>query len=106
MIARLKELRKQKGTSQQQLAEFLGISQQSVNKYENHGIEPDIWTLITLADYFETSVDYLVGHTDVNCVLESESLSQEENALLNDWRRLTKQQQESILLVVRNYLEK
>lgn len=61
MVKNLKELRVQAGISQQQLADVIGVSQQSINKYENHNIEPDIRTLVALADYFETSVDYLIG---------------------------------------------
>ena len=65
MVANLKTLRVRGNISQQQLAAAIGVSQQSVNKYENHNTEPDIATLIELADYFRTSVDYLVGHTQV-----------------------------------------
>ena len=57
MIKNLKKLRTEKGVSQQQLASVIGISQQSVNKYENHNIEPDIFTLCALADYFDPSID-------------------------------------------------
>lgn len=66
MVKNLKELRSKKGISQQGLAEAIGISQQSVNKYENHKIEPDIATLIKIADYFDVTLDYLVGRTDEN----------------------------------------
>ncbi len=64
MVKNLKSLRQQKGISQQTLAEAIGTSQQSINRYENHNIEPDIHTLIALANYFETTVDYLIGRTD------------------------------------------
>ena len=40
MVKNLKYLRTRYGISQQQLAEIAGVSQQSVNKYENHNIEP------------------------------------------------------------------
>ena len=50
--------------SQQQLALKLNLSQQTIYKYENQITEPDITTLINLADYFNTSVDYLIGNTD------------------------------------------
>ena len=64
VLPNLKALRKETGISQQRLAEALGISQQSVNQYENHKIEPDIDTLSRLADYFHTTVDYIIGRTD------------------------------------------
>ncbi|MDD2649053.1 MAG: helix-turn-helix transcriptional regulator [Eubacteriales bacterium] len=71
MLIRLRELRKEYGISQLQLAIKLGISQQSINKYENHNIEPDIFLLSQMADYFATSVDYIIGRTDVREPCES-----------------------------------
>lgn len=53
MIQNLKILRNKKGISQQKLADAIGVSQQSINKYENHKIEPDIDTLIKIADFFK-----------------------------------------------------
>ena len=60
----LKKLRQAKKMSQQQLALKLNLSQQTIYKYENQITEPDITTLINLADYFNTSVDYLIGNTN------------------------------------------
>lgn len=62
MVANLKKLRNEYNVSQQQLADVIGVSQQSINKYENHNIEPDIDTLKKMADFFNTSIDYLVGY--------------------------------------------
>ncbi len=59
--ARLQELRKQKGLTQEQLAEKLNITNQSVSKWEKDINAPDITLLVELADLFETSVDYLLG---------------------------------------------
>lgn len=64
MVANLKKLRNEYNISQQQLADVIGVSQQSINKYENHNIEPDIDTLKTMAKFFNTSIDYLVGYED------------------------------------------
>lgn len=64
MIANLKKLRSEYNISQQQLADVIGVSQQSINKYENHNIEPDIETLKTMANFFNTSIDYLVGYEE------------------------------------------
>ncbi|MGN0530228.1 MAG: helix-turn-helix transcriptional regulator [Eubacterium sp.] len=61
MVANLKKLRNEFNISQQQLADVIGVSQQSINKYENHNIEPDIETLKNMAKFFNTSIDYLVG---------------------------------------------
>lgn len=107
MVARLKQLRQRKSVSQMQLADAIGVSQQSINKYENHGVEPDIRTLMAMADFFKTSVDYLIGHTDVERVIEDTSpfdLNEEEAGLMEAWRLLCPEEKESIRLVMKNYL--
>ena len=57
--SRLLELRKQKGFTQEQLAEKLNVTNQSVSKWEKDINAPDITLLVELADLLETSVDYL-----------------------------------------------
>ena len=108
MVANLKKLRHKKGISQQMLADAIGTSQQSINKYENHKIEPDIETLIKIADYFETSVDYLTGHTDIDRVIENirqYDLGAAESELIDNYRKLSPKQRESIESIIDNYLE-
>lgn len=108
MVKNLRQLRCRKGISQQQLAEKIGFSQQSINKYENHKIEPDIETLIKLADFFETSVDYLIGHTDIDHVIEPVhryDLSEDEAALICNYRKLSKKQKLSVSMVAESFLE-
>lgn len=59
---KIKELRIKNGFSQQEIAKFLNVSQSNYSKYERNEIEPEIQTLIKLADYFHTTVDNLIGH--------------------------------------------
>ena len=59
---RLKELREEKGLTQKQAAKYLSMQQQTYQRYERGRREPRIDMLIKLADYFDVSVDYLVGH--------------------------------------------
>lgn len=90
MVKNLRELRKNAGLSQQQLADILGTSQQSINKYENHAVEPDIETLITMAKLFNTSVDYLIGNTCINHIIEPTThfdLNCDEEKLLTNYRK-------------------
>ena len=61
---RLKELRKQRKISQVRLAIDLNLSQNSISRYENGEREADYTTLIRIADYFNVSIDYLLGRTD------------------------------------------
>lgn len=106
MVKNLRKLRISKGISQQQLADVIGTSQQSINKYENHNVEPDIATLIKFADYFETSVDYLIGHITGDAAQPADvEFSKEECNLVLGYRQLSKDEKESIRLVQRNYLK-
>lgn len=54
-------LRKSRGFTQQELADLLGVSFQTVSKWENHVTMPDITMLPALAELFEVSVDELLG---------------------------------------------
>ena len=91
MLMRLKELRTQHGISQQKLADVLSISQPSINKYENHNIEPEIALLIKIADFFDTTIDYLVGRTDQRervVRVSQDDLDGVECRLIDDYRKL------------------
>lgn len=62
----LKELRKQANKTQTEIAKQLHISQSNYGKYELDQLEPSIETLCNLADYYNVSLDYLVGRTHKN----------------------------------------
>ncbi len=64
MIIRLKKLRKTKNISQLKLAMDLGMNQNSISRYETGERQADYETLIAFADYFNVSIDYLLGRTD------------------------------------------
>lgn len=61
---RLKKLRTEKGLSQQELSKQIGINRSTYARYETNDNQADYETLQTLADFFSTSVDYLLGRTD------------------------------------------
>lgn len=58
----IKELRKQRGLRQEQLAEAMGVSTASVSKWETNQTFPELTLLADLADFFQVSIDTLVGH--------------------------------------------
>lgn len=60
----LKKLRLERNLSQQKLADNFGITQQAIFNYENGISEPDIYMLKQFANFFHTSVDYIIGYTD------------------------------------------
>ena len=65
MYSRIRDLREDRDLTQTQVAQMLGMSQTGYSKYETG--ENDIPTaiLIKLADFYETTTDYLLGRTDV-----------------------------------------
>ncbi len=63
-MKRLIQLRKQQKITQDTLAKELGISRQAYSNYELGNREPDFDTLKKLANYFNVSIDYLVGNSD------------------------------------------
>ena len=64
--ARLRELRKERKLRQKDLANALSVAQTTIANYEQGSRFPDESTLDRIADYFETSLDYLLGRLDVN----------------------------------------
>ena len=58
---RIKDLREDNDKLQKDIADLLGISQQYYSEYENGNRTIPITHLITLAKYYNTSIDYLVG---------------------------------------------
>jgi len=63
---RLRQLRKERGLRQLDLATELGIAQTTIANYEQHTRFPDEAMLLRLAAFFETSLDFLLGRSDVN----------------------------------------
>ena len=61
---KLKELRKEKGISQLKLAMDLSMNQNTISRYETEERQADYETLIKIADYFNVSIDYLLGRTE------------------------------------------
>lgn len=74
---RLKELRKQKKYNQERLAMELNVSQATISAYKTGERTPDLEMLIRIANYFNVSVDYLIGNSDILKTLSSD-LTQNE----------------------------
>lgn len=60
MMSRIKELRKKKGMNQGTLADFMGVSQQTISKIEKNIESISIDLLIALAKYFNVTTDYIL----------------------------------------------
>ena len=109
MLPNLKLLRQEYGISQQRLADAIGVSQPSINKYENHSIEPEIEILKRMADYFNTSIDYIVGHTDIRRRIEHTEafhLNKSESEIIMKFRSLKDFEKNCIDLTIKAFLKK
>lgn len=95
MIQKLRETRTDKGLNQKEVAQRINLTQQTYSDYETGRTNPDIETLIKIADILEVSTDYLLGRSDDfgNITIKEKSssvLTTEEQKLLNDFRSLPK----------------
>ena len=109
MLPNLKLLRREKGISQQTLADALGISQQSINNYENKTIEPDIDMLKKMADYFGTTIDYITGYANTRYPVDNTSayhLNADEGDIITKYRALTPRERACVAQVIDTLLEK
>ncbi len=62
---RIRNLREDKDLTQADIAKYLHISQRTYSRYENDDRAIPIEILSLLADYHHTSIDYLIGRTDI-----------------------------------------
>lgn len=82
---RIKELRSKKEISTQELANATGIARSTLGSYETRGINPNAEKAQILADYFNVSVGYLLGNTDMpKDIIENYNYKQEINSFIKD----------------------
>ena len=75
----LKDLRNKSKKSQQEVADYLGVSRQAYSHYENGKREPDLETLLKLGEYFECSVDEILRPSN-----EKKAPIQQDERPIND----------------------
>ncbi len=81
---KLIELRKSKGLSQDELGEKLGVSRQTISKWELAQTYPDFQRLVLLSDYFGLSLDALVKDIDVQDVRDKNLSDKQLTAIYDD----------------------
>lgn len=90
----LKLLRKNAGKTQEEMAQFLNTTHRTYGRYEQGQFEPSIETLIKLADYYQVSLDYLVGRQFKN---DAGYLTDKEKEVLKYFRAMSEENQKIIL---------
>ena len=91
-MMRLRELRQNRYITIKELSRIMGISESAISLYEHGKRQPDYETVIKFADYFNVSVDYLLGRTisieESSPALTSRS-RQESKSILKHTEHLT-----------------
>lgn len=97
-VNRIKELRLKKELKQIELAQIIGMSQSSLSGYETGKIEPDQETLMRLSKYFDVSIDYLLGNSDIKNASTLNGIDAKELQQLKELvDQLTPEQQQELL---------
>ncbi|MDI6604079.1 MAG: helix-turn-helix transcriptional regulator [Thermoanaerobacteraceae bacterium] len=95
---RLSQLRKEKGLTQEELAKALNMTRSSLSLYEIGKRDPDTDTLRKIADFFNVSVDYLLGNTDIrNPADEITGVLSDDPELAEFWNELKEREDLKLL---------
>lgn len=95
-MLRLKELRESKNLNQEGLALKLNVSQSTISAYEIGERTPDLEMLISIANLFDTSIDYIVGLSDTKKIITENILPPTEIEYLLKYRKANHLNQEKI----------
>lgn len=82
---RLYKLRSEKNISQEELAELLDVSRQSISKWENDKAYPEMTRLLFMSDYFDVSLDYLMRGVEDKESEKEATLTYKSKNLLAVW---------------------
>ena len=106
LAKKIRELRNEKGISQSSLANHLGLTQQAIAKWEKGIAEPDSVTLNKLASFFNVSVDFLLGRTNVRNPNNNtdEDFPDDVKVLMRSVSKLTDKQKEIVKRLVQEFI--
>ncbi|KXA60668.1 XRE family transcriptional regulator [Streptococcus oralis subsp. dentisani] len=103
-IERLKKLRKKEKLTQKDIATFLNISQPAYQQFESGKKKMNLETMEKLADYFNVSIDYLLGKTDIpDFDLEIDIDNAIDNSVAYDGTPITDNDREIIKDFLKDY---
>ena len=94
---RLKELREEKGVSQEELARAISSDPRSISRWELEQNAPTLPFVIALAKYFDCSLDFLAGLTDEFGHSVPSDLSDKERKILKLFGSLTESEQDKLI---------
>lgn len=108
----LRELRKRKGLSRQEVADAIEISVNTYIKYENELVNPAYDNLVKLADFYGVTTDYLLGReapapeTPLRTFAKGANLKELEEILIKEYLELDDKQREAVLDFLRRCIGK
>ena len=104
---RIKEMRKKNGLTLLEVAEYLGVQEATVQRYESGAIKNmKHETICKLADLFGCDPRYLVGWSESNGDANDSTMTDEEKMLLDLFRRVPVESQRMVLDMIRIALKK
>ena len=102
----LREIRKEKGITMKELGKIFGVSEVAISNYEMGKREPDIQTIVKFANYFDVSVDYLLGNTKTAAQKPSGVvLTAFESDVVGELRRLSKIDKQNLARIIFSYTQ-
>lgn len=106
---RLKELRETEGISMYQLALALNVSPAAICKWENGNAEPKVSYLISISEFFDCSLDYLIGITNdyrANTIssVAPQKFTAKEKQLIDYYRELNPKMKKLILETIKAWI--
>lgn len=100
----LAELRQDSGMTQKELGQILCVSSGTISNYENNVHLPDAEKIITIADYFHITTDYLLGRTSSSISSDALQCMVTENKtisdVLNTFIKLPRDRQQALALIM------
>lgn len=102
---KIRELRMEKNLLQEKLAAYLNVSQQTVSKIETGTSDIPRDLLIKLADFFDVSIDYIYGRTDIPEILTAEKLKQDYDEIMSIYKQLNKVNQKTLRIIIKRLEE-
>lgn len=101
-MTQIKDLRLLHRHTQLEIANMLGITRGAYANIENEKREPDLRTLFTLADYYDVTIDYLIGYKNKSAAKDSR-FTQSEYALVSAYRAASPDDRAIIDNIVQRY---
>lgn len=95
---RLKLLRDKNGLIQQDLADLLSVGRATIAGYETKGKQPDYEKLYILANYFNVSIDFLLGRTDIQNPMDKITIALQDDEELLSFANALKEREDLKLL--------